>query len=157
MRELPRTGIEPFPLDSFDIIAGKYYRDFDAQESSIQSFKPVKIKTHDTYYGFSGNFDADIAIITLDNRIIYEPHIAPVCLDLNLKSILEKQAPSAGSVGVVAGYGYTLSDGAPSEYLKKIKLPVIDTKQCKNEAPENYKKFITSDKFCAGKQAILNS
>lgn len=120
------------------------------EDHQIQYFKPAKVKMHDAYFGFSGNYDADIAIVTLNKPIHYESYIGPVCLDLNLKTIAEKQPPAQGTLGVVAGFGYTEKDGQPSDKLKKIELPVVDVKQCKHEAPDNFKPFVTSDKFCAG-------
>jgi modular serine protease len=113
------------------------------------------VKIHDTYFGFSGNYDADIAIVTLNKPISYKSHIAPACLDLDLKTIAEKQWPPHGTMGVVAGYGYTEADGKPSETLKKIFLPVVDVRTCKKEAPDSFKQFVTSDKFCAGKVLFL--
>jgi hypothetical protein len=120
------------------------------ENSEVQHFTPTKIKIHDTYFGFSGNYDADIAIVTLNKSIIYKPHILPACLDLNLRSIAEKMPPPHNTIGSVAGYGYTEVDGKPSERLKKIDLPVVDVRTCKQEAPDNFKPFVTSDKFCAG-------
>jgi modular serine protease len=34
--------------------------------------------------------------------------------------------------------------------LKKIELPIVDFQNCKRQAPDNFKPFLTSDKFCAG-------
>lgn len=145
-------------MTEFEIVVGKYFRDINATESQdCQHFKPSKVKIHDTYFGFSGNYDADIAIVTLNKPIIYKPHVAPACLDLDLKSIAEKQAPPHGELGLVAGYGFTEVDGKLSHKLKKIELPVVDVKICKQEAPDEFKPFVTSDKFCAGEfQKFLN-
>lgn len=124
----------------------------NATEShDCQHFTPIKIKIHDTYFGFSGNYDADIAIVTLNKSIVYKSHIAPACLDLNLRTIVEKLPPPHGTIGFVAGYGYTEVDRKPSDKLKKIELPVVDVRTCKQEAPDSFKPFVTSDKFCAGK------
>ena len=79
-----------------------------------------------------------------------------MCLNFDLKTIAEKQIPMSGTMGLVAGYGYTETDGNPSDRLKKISLPIVDIRQCKSEAPENFKPFVTSDKFCAGSIDFLN-
>lgn len=135
----------------FEIVVGKYFRDRNAEENyECQHFAATKIKIHDAYFGYGGNYDADIAIVTLNKSIIYQPHIGPACLDLNLRTIAEKQPPPHGTLGTVAGYGYTEIDGQPSDKLKKIELPVVDTRICKQEAPDAFKPFVTSDKFCAG-------
>jgi hypothetical protein len=86
-------------------VAGKYRRDYKAVEESLQSFKPLKIKIHQAYNGYTGNYDADIAVITLDRGIEYKTHISPVCLELELKTITEKQPPPHGIMGIVAGFG----------------------------------------------------
>lgn len=54
-----------------------------------------------------------------------------------------------GDFGMVAGWGYTKSDGDVSQTLKAISMPVIDFQQCFNEA-DDFKLFVTSDKFCGG-------
>jgi secreted trypsin-like serine protease len=144
-------GIERYPVANYEVVAGKYFRDLDASEAQqTQHFKVAKVQIHDAYYGFVGNYDADIAILTLDKPIVYQPHIGPVCLNLDLKTLAEKAVPAHGTIGIVAGYGYTEADGAPSDRLKKIELPIVDIKVCKQESPDNFKSFVTSDKFCAG-------
>lgn len=145
------SGIELDSPDLFTIIAGKYFRDKSAAEKfPIQELTIKKIKIHDAYFGYYGNYDADIAVITLNEKIIYHPHIGPVCLNFDLRTIADKQIPMSGTMGLVAGYGYTETDGNPSDRLKKISLPIVDIRQCKSEAPENFKPFVTSDEFCAG-------
>ncbi|XP_070496737.1 clotting factor C-like isoform X2 [Chironomus tepperi] len=149
-REMP-SGVEQVSPDSFTVVVGKYFRDIKAVEKfPTQELTIQKIKIHDAYFGYSGNYDADIAIVTLNEKIIYQPHIGPVCLNFDLKTIADKQVPVSGTMGLVAGYGYTETDGNPSDRLKKISLPIVDIRTCKSEAPENYKPFVTSDKFCAG-------
>jgi hypothetical protein len=143
-------AISLYPKESFKIMAGKYYRDINATERlPVQSFGVSDIVTVPGYDGFLGYFAADIALIILDNFIEFKPHIAPICLDRNLEYITEKVV-AGGSVGLVAGWGYTTADGNPSETLKTANLPVINFQQCKREAPGDYKQFITPDKFCAG-------
>lgn len=99
------TGIERVPEKMFEIMVGKYERDYHATEISTQSFKPLKIQIHQAYYGYTGNYDVDIAVLTLDQRIQYMPHILPVCLDMDLKTLREKQPPPTGTMGIIAGYG----------------------------------------------------
>lgn len=145
------SGVELVPSDSFTIVAGKYFRDRKATEKfPTQELTIKNIKIHDAYFGYSGNYDADIAIVSLNEKIIYQPHIGPACLNFDLKTIADKQVPISGTMGLVAGYGYTEADSSPSDRLKKISLPIVDIRQCKSEAPENFKPFVTSDKFCAG-------
>lgn len=50
----------------------------------------------------------------------------------------------------ILGWGFTQAGSAPSDFLKIAKLPTVSYVQCKREAPQNYKQFVTPDKFCAG-------
>jgi hypothetical protein len=55
-----------------------------------------------------------------------------------------------GLIGSVAGWGFTNAGGDPSDFLKIAKLPTVNFNKCKREAPQNFKQFVTPDKFCAG-------
>lgn len=48
------------------------------------------------------------------------------------------------------GWGFTQAGSTPSDVLKIAKLPTVSYNQCKREAPQNFKQFVTPDKFCAG-------
>jgi hypothetical protein len=54
----------------------------------------------------------------------------------------------------VSGWGYTIEYKQPSEVLKELEVPLINYEQCIQELPEDYEKFMTDDKLCAG---YLNS
>lgn len=146
----PTDTVSLYPKDSFKIVVGKYFRDIAAKESlPIQEFKVSDIVTVPGYDGYTGYFAADIAIVVLNNFIEFKPHIAPICLERNLE-FSEEKIVREGSEGLVAGWGYTESDGKPSDVLKTAVLPVVNFQQCRKEAPADYKSFITPDKFCAG-------
>lgn len=147
----PQTEtVSLYPKEMFKIIAGKYFRNMKAEESlAIQTFNVHDIITVPGYDGYVGYFAADIALIVLDNFVEFKPHIAPICMDRNLE-YSEEKIVREGSMGIVAGWGYTEVDGKPSDTLKTANLPVINFQQCKREAPSDYKQFVTPDKFCAG-------
>ncbi|CAO1407606.1 unnamed protein product [Diamesa tonsa] len=134
----------------FEISVGKYYRNKTASEEFATQFYGIsEIITVPGYDGYVGFFSADIALLILSGYIEFRPHIAPICIDRNLDYSEEKVVPD-GWIGIVAGWGFTEAAAAPSETLKLTSLPVIDFKVCKQEAPADYKPFVTPDKFCAG-------
>lgn len=47
-------------------------------------------------------------------------------------------------------------DGAPSEHLQKLVMPVVDLVTCKSEAPENFKDFVLGDKICVGYKSTVS-
>lgn len=50
----------------------------------------------------------------------------------------------------MSGWGYTVEFKNPSEVLKHLKVPIITNDQCDSDLPEDYQKFMTDDKICAG-------
>ncbi|PZC71575.1 hypothetical protein B5X24_HaOG212966 [Helicoverpa armigera] len=75
-------------------------------------------------------------------------YIRPVCLDFDYK--FDEEQLKAGSLGKVAGWGYTSAAGQPSPFLKVAELPIVSLNRCFNETPHDFTSFITTDKICAG-------
>lgn len=135
--------------DQFKVAVGKYFRGFYVNESlPIQTFNVTEIIAIPHYSGYASSYTRDIAIIILDGSINFEPHIIPICIDIEAGYESETTL-SAGSIGLVAGWGYTTATGMPSDTLKSIEMPVIDFYQCLNESGD-YRPFVTPDKFCSG-------
>ena len=49
----------------------------------------------------------------------------------------------------LAGWGKTENE-TPSDILLYVDLPYIVYRQCINEVPQAFRRYITTDKFCAG-------
>lgn len=96
-----------------------------------------------------GFFSADFSIAVLENFVVFRQHIAPICVDTT-KFLEEDTEVPDGLTGTVAGWGFTTAGGIPSDFLKIAKLPTVKYGLCKREAPQNFKQFVTPDKFCAG-------
>ena len=142
-------GVESDSIESFTVVTGKLYRDFNAKETyPTQNFGLTKIIKHELYRGTFGYNSHDIALLVLDGFIEFWPHTAPICLDLALD--FDQRILSGGNLGKVSGWGLTKINDEPSEILKSINIPVVPLDQCKSEAPDDYKPFITDDKLCAG-------
>ncbi|GBP60561.1 Limulus clotting factor C [Eumeta japonica] len=55
-----------------------------------------------------------------------------------------------GSLAQVAGWGLLDAEGKETQELQVVDLPYIDIKQCLDDAPFDFKQYITGDKICAG-------
>lgn len=128
------------------VVVGKYFRNFTAEESHQTQIFSVKEIKSEGFNGFSGFYQNDIAILILEGVIIFEPHVVPICIDLDGNG---DGGAHPGDIGIVAGWGFTSLLGKPSKTLKKIEMPVVDFDQCKNEAG-NFRPFVTPDKYCSG-------
>ena len=94
------------------IVAGKYFLIFNAKESSLQqTFGLTKIMKPTQYQGTYNYNKHDIAILILSGFIEFWPHVAPICLDMN--STNKQLEP--GTIGKVAGWGFSKITGHPSE------------------------------------------
>lgn len=89
-----------------------------------------------------GFFSADFSIIVLDDFIVFRQHISPICIDRD-NFLVEDTEVAGGLNGTVAGWGFTKAGGEPSGYLKIAKLPTVNYNQCKRDAPQNFKQFVT--------------
>jgi secreted trypsin-like serine protease len=50
----------------------------------------------------------------------------------------------------VSGWGYTRETSHLSNVLRQLRVPSIPNKKCKKDVPEDYRRYITHDKLCAG-------
>lgn len=61
--------------------AGKHYRSFNWPEKYVQKSEIDEIEIADRYYGATGNFAEDIALLTLKNPFILSTLVRPICMD----------------------------------------------------------------------------
>ncbi|XP_076275409.1 venom protease-like [Rhynchophorus ferrugineus] len=88
------------------------------------------------------NFDNDIALLRLSNRVPITQHIRPICLPKG------KDNDYVGKVATAAGWGTLKEDGKPSCILQEVDVPVISNEECRNT---NYSsKMISDNMMCAG-------
>lgn len=135
--------------DEYEVAVGKTLRRLEENENlKPQFFKIAHIFYEEGYADYAGNYADDIAVVISNNFIEFRPYIAPVCIHFDLK--YEEKIVESGLIGKVAGWGLEQSNGLSSSSLKEIDLPVISRKNCLRHSTEEFKRFITSDKFCAG-------
>ncbi|GBP45793.1 Modular serine protease [Eumeta japonica] len=137
------------PESRYAVAAGKFYRAWtDPHDESVQKSDVAKIEIPVRFRGVHTNFQEDIALVVLASSLVYEVHIRPVCVDFDI--LKEKRQLTAGALGKVAGWGLIDEEGNVTQTLQVANLPYIDIKQCLDEAPPDFREYITSDKICAG-------
>ncbi|CAD7005427.1 unnamed protein product [Ceratitis capitata] len=95
-------------------------------------------------FSFS-NFDNDIALLRLNDRVPITSFIRPICLPRTF----ERNDLFVGTKGIATGWGTLKEDGKPSCLLQEVEVPVLDNEHC--VAQTNYtQKMITKNMMCAG-------
>ncbi|XP_062538139.1 uncharacterized protein LOC134206439 [Armigeres subalbatus] len=89
------------------------------------------------------NFDNDIALLRLNDRVPITDFIRPICLPTDpVKTYV-------GMNGLVTGWGTLKEDGKPSCILQEVEVPVLSNDVCSSET--NYTaSMITDNMMCAG-------
>ncbi|XP_046589799.1 modular serine protease isoform X3 [Neodiprion lecontei] len=132
---------------NYAVAAGKYYRSYNAPETYVQKSMVKKIDVATRYYGASGNYAEDIALVHLETTFNLSTLVRPICMDWDNR--YEREQLQNGKTGKAVGWGKTEA-GVPSEELKEINLPFIPYQECVSAVPEEFKGYVTADKFCAG-------
>ncbi|XP_051788085.1 complement C1r subcomponent-like isoform X1 [Erpetoichthys calabaricus] len=96
------------------------------------------------------NYDNDIALIKLEEKVKLGAHISPICLPKNKQS----DELQNGKIGLIAGWGVT-EERRLAQDLMYAEIPVENMDFCKSVKPKSSKvkpeKFIfTENMFCAG-------
>jgi len=111
-----------------------------------QDFVALEVHLH-PYYRFTPQADRyDVAVIRLDRRVAFEPHISPICLPEKLEAVPE------GTVAMVAGWGATdpSSKERPVD-LQAADVNVVNSTLCESWHRKNELKVrIYNDMLCAG-------
>ncbi|XP_034256099.1 trypsin-7-like [Thrips palmi] len=88
------------------------------------------------------NFDHDIALLRLNDRVPITETIRPICLPKTADELYE------GINATAAGWGTLAEHGKPSCVLHEVTVPVMANDECKKT---NYNaKMITDNMMCAG-------
>ncbi|MBN3326183.1 MASP2 protease, partial [Atractosteus spatula] len=114
---------------------------------------PEKIFIHDRYKQDGVNYDHDIALVKLSNRVPISSSVMPICLPQREDRFLVKQ----DDVGVVSGWGVSRKSGRGpgSVHLRYVELPVVDFEVCKAGyrdlgAEIKHDFILTENMICAG-------
>ncbi|SPP76064.1 venom protease [Drosophila guanche] len=95
-------------------------------------------------FSFS-NFDNDIALLRLNDRVPITSFIRPICLP----RVAQRNELFVGTRATATGWGTLKEDGKPSCLLQEVEVPVLDNEEC--VAQTNYtQKMITKNMMCSG-------
>ncbi|ALC44600.1 CG4914 [Drosophila busckii] len=95
-------------------------------------------------FSFS-NFDNDIALLRLNDRVPITSFIRPICLP----RVEQRNDLFVGTRAIATGWGTLKEDGNPSCLLQEVEVPVLDNDEC--VAQTNYtQKMITKNMMCSG-------
>ncbi|XP_060871436.1 uncharacterized protein LOC132945689 [Metopolophium dirhodum] len=135
--------------DLYKIVAGKYYRNFEIFDiENPQIINVDRVHLNEAYYGLSGYYAEDIAVVVLQNSVSFSYGITPICMDWN-----GDYKVSNGDEGKIVGWGKT-ENGNSSPVLLETRLPYIDMRSCRNMCTLEFKPFVTHDKICAGSSLV---
>ncbi|KAM3956851.1 modular serine protease-like [Aphomia sociella] len=138
------------PASNYAVGVGKLYRAWnDRGDDHVQKADVTSIEIPEAFQGITSSFAQDIAVVILSLSFNYEPHIAPVCYDFD-ESFDNREITRKGAKGKVAGWGLLSEDGGASPKLQVVELPIIPYGDCNVLAPEDFRKYLTYDKICAG-------
>jgi len=110
---------------------------------STMQRKVKRVVVHKDYK--APTFENDIAILELENAIVRQPHIVPICMPESLQIEFE------GKVGIVTGWGRTEYGGNVPNILHQVSVPIIDNDKCQNMfIKSGHKKKVRESFLCAG-------
>ncbi|GFG32018.1 hypothetical protein Cfor_08536, partial [Coptotermes formosanus] len=89
------------------------------------------------------NFDHDIALLRLNDKVPITDNIRPICLPNNTDETYD------GAQAIASGWGTVKEDGKPSCILQKVEVPVMSNQECRKNT--KYSETMISDNMlCAG-------
>ncbi|XP_062895914.1 complement C1s subcomponent-like isoform X2 [Mobula hypostoma] len=92
------------------------------------------------------NYDNDVALVKLKRRAKLGPTVAPLCLP----GPGEIEAPSVGTLGLIAGWGRTENNSRRSYDLLSARIPVVDMDLCRRGDYAGQAPVFTENMVCAG-------
>lgn len=132
-------------LTGFRFRFGKYYRENSKDDELVQLRRAKEIHVHPFYDPVV--YDADIALVLLDEPVELTTRVQPVCLPTERST---RQNIASGKLGVVTGWGLTETEQY-SESLRQAVLPIVRHEECE----QGYEKAglpltVSENMYCAG-------
>lgn len=112
-------------------------------EPGTLSVSPSEIIVHPQWNPFVARFDADIAVILLENSINFASNIVPICM-------INSGEDSQSQEGIIVGYGQSEDKTKNHETIPRVlKVPIKKNEDC---FLENFlfAKLSSKRTFCAG-------
>lgn len=139
-----RTPEKEYKADEVIIYLGRY-NIMKWSEKGSHVTEVDQIYVHDDYMKEEQNFDADVAIVVMTDRIKYTDFIRPICLWEGSENVND----IVGSSGTVVGWGRDGSGNIVTPEPHKINVPIVADDVCLRSS--DIFRYITSKRtFCAG-------
>jgi len=145
------------------VALGKNHKNWDFREDTAVKRSVSKIHAAQNYRGQSGNFDRDIALLTLDAEVTVNPLVMPACLDLESEHV--RKIASNSNLGIVSGWGNTeeCKNGQVcknSDTLQYAKTRIHFYNECQDliqSKQPNLLSRLSTDKLCTeyGKESVI--
>lgn len=112
------------------------------EKSGAQFRTPSEIILHDDWNPFVETYDADIALLIMDNEVLLSKLITPICIWDSAKD------PKTQS-GITAGWGKANSEASHEMIPKQLSVPIKSQEDClfSNAA---FQKLASKRTFCGG-------
>jgi hypothetical protein len=127
------------------VTLGEYVLKSDIEPLPGRTYGASKIKVH-PYFKFTPQADRyDVAVIRLNRRVDFAPHISPICLP-------PKDMHLVGHYGWASGWG-ALEPGSRirPKTLQVVDVPMIENRQCEQwHRDKGIKVIIYDEMVCAG-------
>ncbi|KAJ7403811.1 Coagulation factor IX [Pitangus sulphuratus] len=128
------------PGHDITAVAGEHNTQED--DHTEQRRKVVKALPHPTYDSSINEYHNDIALLELDEPLVFNSYVTPICLgSREFTNALLKQG-----TGTVSGWGRLQYRGRPATTLQVVKVPFVDRPTCLKSSSTT----ILQNMFCAG-------
>ncbi|NWI88493.1 FA9 factor, partial [Pitta sordida] len=128
------------PGFNITVVAGEH--NTEKNDRTEQRRGVVKMLPHPTYNATINEYHNDIALLELDQPLIFNSYVTPICLgSREFTNALLKQG-----TGTVSGWGSRLFRGRPATTLQVLKVPFVDRPTCLKSTST----VILQNMFCAG-------
>lgn len=130
-----------FSPSDFSILLGAHNLSMNDEPSRVTVWAKA-IHIHPDWNVDYSIYEADVAVLEIDNDFEFSNYIQPICLpnpDLGQFNIQE---------GIVAGFGYT-ETWELARIAQKLRIPIIDFHTCIANSPD-HQSLIGARTFCGG-------
>jgi len=130
-----------FSPNDFTVLLG-VHNVSKADETGTVSAKVKSIHIHPDWNVNVHIYDADIAVLELEDEIQFNEFIHPICL------ALPQSAPAYATNGTAVGFGRT-ETGRTSNVAQKLDLPISNYHTCTRKS-SRHRELVGSRSFCGG-------
>lgn len=141
----PKGVSKKLQPDDVIVLLGRYNLDLKVERGAVQR-SVDDIRVHPDWNAFEGKFDADIAILVLNEIIEFTSFIRPVCLPSDFEEISD--------FGLVVGWGIS-ENAEPNKHvaiLRQASTQSVNDSYCYTKSPE-IATFSSTRTFCGSDES----